>query len=74
MIPRGSCPDGFSLTGFEIRGERHNYYIGIRENSERDTVAVNVKQILYTDDEMLKCEGNSVIFSEKRKYFWAILN
>lgn len=74
VIPRGSCPDGFSLTGFEIRGERHNYYIGIRENSERDTVAVNVKQILYTDDEMLKCEGNSVIFSEKRKYFWVILN
>ena len=73
VIPAGACPDGFALTGFYIRGAEHDYYIGLRELSERDTVRVPVERILYTNDTELQTDGDLVRFSEQRKYFFAML-
>ncbi len=73
IIPAGETPDGFSLTGFYIRGRENDYYIGLRENTESDTVTLPVMQILHTNDEGLQTDGNRVIFSDKRKYFFAQL-
>ncbi len=73
VIPVGDCPDGYAITGFEIRGGQHDYYIGIRELSERDTVHVPVQRILATNDPELITDGDRIIFSDVRKYFFAIL-
>ncbi len=73
VIPAGECPDGFSLTGFYIRGGEHDYYIGLREMSDGDTVHIPVERILYTNDGELMTDGDLVRFSEKRKYFFAML-
>ena len=45
VIPAGACPDGFSLTGFYIRGIEHDYYIGLREDAEDDTVRIPVDYV-----------------------------
>ena len=66
--------DGFSLTGFYIRGKEHDYYIGLRELSERQTVHIPVQRILHTNDKGLQTTGDSVVFSEKRRYFFAMLD
>lgn len=73
VIPAGEEPDGFSLTGFYIRGGEHDYYIGLRELCDGDTVRIPVERILYTDDAELLCDGDTVRFSAKRKYFFAML-
>ena len=73
VIPAGDCPDGFSLTGFYIRGAEHDYYIGLRELCERDTVHIPVERILYTNDAELQTNGDVVRFSDTRKYFFAML-
>ncbi len=73
VIPAGDCPDGFSLTGFYIRGGEHDYYIGLRELSEQDTIHIPVERILYTNDGELQTDGDVVRFSAKRKYFFAML-
>lgn len=74
VIPMGECPNGFSLTGFYILGREHDYYIGLRELSEQNTVQIPVERILHTNDDALQTDGNNVIFSEKRKYFFALLS
>ncbi len=71
IIPAGEQPDGFSLTGFYIRGREHDYYIGLRESCPRDTVVLPIVRILHTNDEGLQSDGDRVIFSEERKYFFA---
>ncbi len=44
-------PNGFSLTGFYIAGQKNNYVILIREFCENDTFEnVTVKEVLYTND------------------------
>lgn len=73
VIPAGDTPDGFSLTGFYIRGGEHDYYIGLRELSEDDTVHIPVERILYTNDIELQTDGDLVRFSAQRKYFFAML-
>jgi len=73
VIPAGDTPDGFSLTGFYIRGGEHDYYIGLRELSEDDTVRIPVERILYTNDTELQTDGDLVRFSAQRKYFFAML-
>ncbi|MBQ7982019.1 MAG: alpha-galactosidase, partial [Clostridia bacterium] len=73
VIPTGECPDGFSLTGFYIRGGEHDYYIGLRELSARDTVHIPVERILHTNDAELTTDGDLVRFSDTRKYFFAML-
>ena len=73
VIPVGECPDGYSLTGFLIRGRERKYYIGIRELSQETTVRVPVERILYTNDEELVTDGESVTFSGMRKFFFAII-
>ncbi len=71
IIPEGEMPTGFSLTGFYIRGREHDYYIGLRETCTRDTVHLPVIRILHTNDEGLQTDGDRVVFSEERKYFFA---
>lgn len=73
VIPAGECPSGFSLTGFYIRGEEHDYYIGLRECSDRDTVRIPVERILCTNDPELLNDGDTVRFSAQRAYFFAML-
>lgn len=73
MIPRGDRPNGFSMTGFEIRGKQNTYYVALREKSLRNKVTLPVKQILLTNDESLKCEGDDLIFSAERKYCLLVL-
>ncbi|MGM9624987.1 MAG: hypothetical protein ACI3XM_04680, partial [Eubacteriales bacterium] len=73
VIPAGECPDGFSLTGFYIRGKEHDYYIGLRELSEHQTVRIPVQRILHTNDAGLQTTEDSVVFSQKRRYFFAML-
>lgn len=73
VIPAGACPDGFSLTGFYIRGIEHDYYIGLREDSEDDTVRIPVERILATNDRELICDGDTVRHSARRTYFFAML-
>ncbi|MBQ8578462.1 MAG: alpha-galactosidase [Clostridia bacterium] len=73
VIPVGECPDGFSLTGFYIRGREHDYYIGLRELSEKDTVRIFPERILHTNDTDLVSDENGVTFSGTRKYFFALL-
>ncbi len=73
VIPAGECPSGFSLTGFYIRGAEHDYYIGLRELSEHDTVRIPVERILCTNDPDLQTDGDTVRFSARRTYFFAML-
>ena len=73
VIPAGECPSGFSLTGFYIRGAEHDYYIGLRELSEHDTVRIPVERILCTNDPELQTDGDTVRFSAQRTYFFAML-
>ncbi len=73
IIPCGECPSGYSLTGFHIRGRLHDYYIGLRELSDADTVRIPVDRILYTNDEELITDGDAVRFSSTRRYFFAQL-
>lgn len=73
VIPRGECPDGFSLTGFEIIGEKRVYYIGIRENTDACRINLPVDRILCTDDGGLSVTGDTVTFSAPRRFFFAAL-
>lgn len=43
-------PDGFSLTGFLIRGKERNYLLMLREQSEKCEADYEVKEILATND------------------------
>ena len=73
VIPRGSCPNGYSLSGFEIRGAERSYFIGVRELSPEDSMRIPVERILHTNDPELFCDNDRVVFSDTRKYFFAIL-
>ncbi len=64
-------PNGLNLTGFSIKGKKNNYVILIRDQGVEDTVDINVKEILATNDENIST--SPVKFSKKKAYLFATI-
>lgn len=72
VIPILERPNGFSLTGFKIRGKKQDYVLLIRELAENGGFDINVKEILATNDE--DAIGMPVTLTRKKTYLFGIVD
>ncbi len=69
--PIGTCPTGYSLTGFRITGKKNDYLLLLRENTESGTLPVELKEILATNDE--NAGRSPATLTKPRSYLFGII-
>lgn len=75
IIPVMDRPDGFSLTGFRIKGKTQNYVLLFRELCEQEVFPFSVSKVLATNDKTMLQEDRKTIpvsLQKKRSYLFGI--
>lgn len=71
ITPIGNEPDGFSLTGFYIKGFKNNYVILLRELTSKSEFNIRMKKVLMTNDENICI--SPVRLTRKQTYVFGIV-